>query len=438
MDANKIRRTRTIIGLCVWGILSLLGGWALIRDFSNVDRGTAEQVSQFVLGRRHTIQLKFPTPQILSVSESIFERRGDKYFRVGEIVETQHLFSDGIDTGWTTAATAEIYSSAAPIRGTDRLTYIPANESMSWVISSMLTGERRARINQLLQDAYFEHHREITDHFRPIIEQSLQEASVIIWEDLQRVAPEYDDRWRQVGDRYRADLVDGRLVPLLRNEIWPIIVHESQPLVNQIGEQIWSRASIWRFGWRAMYDMLPLTQRDLAQQEFERFVQSDAIPVLEANLSRILQLQQEIFQKIVQNPKVQSEISASLKHVLQDQEAQAIVIDMLQRVVVNNPRLNNVLVDIWNSPRAKQVIELANDRMEYTIASIGEELFGNPRTAITPEFSRVLRFKVLHKDCQWLLLERGPEDGAMLESIDVQVGLELIENPFHVPAEKRN
>ncbi len=438
MDANKIRRTRTIGGIFVWTVLCALGAWFLIRDFTGSQRGTAKQVSQFMTAPRQTVELEFATPQVLKVSESIFERQGDRFVRIGEIVRTQQLTPDAEDWGWTQHATAEIYSSAKPIQSTDYLTYIPASESMSWVIASMLTSDRRAKINQLLQDAYFDHHREIADHFRPIIEESLQEASIVIWEDLQSVAGEYDERWRQVGDRYRADLVDGRLVPLLRNEIWPIVVHESQPLMNQIGEQIWSRASIWRFGWRAMYDMMPLTSRDLTKHEFERFVQTDAIPVLEANLSRILQLQQVIFQRIVQNPNVQTEVAASLRHVLQDQEAQAIVIDMLQRVIVKNPRLNKVLVDIWNSPRAKHVIQMANDRMEYTIASIGEELFGNPHTAITPEFSRVLRFKVLHKDVQWLLLDRGSTDGTPVDTIDVRIGLESIENPFHVPAEERN
>jgi hypothetical protein len=111
---------------------------------------------------------------------------------------------------------------------------------------------------------------------------------------------------------------------------------------------------------------------------------------------------------------------------------------MLERAIVQNPRLNKVIFDIWNSPRAKHVIQLANDRMDYTLAAIGEELFGNPHTAITPEFSRVLRFKVLHKDNQWLLLDRGSSGGEPVDSIDVQIGGDSIDNPFHLPAESRN
>jgi hypothetical protein len=338
----------------------------------------------------------------------------------------------------TQHAIAKIYSSAEPIGVNDRLTYVPATESMSWVIASMLTPERRERIGQLLFEAYQDHHQEIVENFRPIVEDSLREASAIILEDLRAVAPEYEAQWQALGDRYRDELVNRRLVPLLREEIWPLVVRESEPLVSQIGQEIWSRASFWRFGWRAMYDVLPLPERELTKREFERFVQSDAVPALQAHLQDLLALQQRIFIAIAQNPKVQSELAASLKHVMSDEEAQDLAGAVLQRVVTQNQRLNAALLEIWNSPRVQQAFETANYRLEYTISSIGEELFGNPHTAITPEFSRVLRYKVLHKDCQWLVLERGASAGQPARSLDVVIGDSTTANPFHVPAEKRN
>ncbi len=438
MDFAKTKKIRTIVGLVVWSILGVLCGLYLIRDFAGEQRGTAKQVTEFVLAPRQTIELNFPSPQFLNKSETIFERQGDRFVRIGEIVALQPLTPGETVSGWTQRATAELYSSAAKLKSDDRLTYIPSTESMSWVVASLMTPQRRAKINALLQEAYRDHHQDIAEHFRPIIEETLREASVVIWQDLQRVAPEYDERWRKIGERYRRDLVDGRFVPLLRDEILPIVVGESEPLANQIGEEIWNEASIWRFGWRAMYDVLPLPQRDLTKREFERFVQTHAVPVLERHIDEIIQLQESIFATITKSAKVQNEVAASLQHVLQDKEAQALALEMLQRVVSNNSRLKQVVADIWNSPKAKETIELANDKLEFTIASIGEELFGNPHTAITPEFSRVLRFKVLHKDCQWLVLERGDGVGEVTRSVDVIVGMHSTENPFHVPAEARN
>jgi hypothetical protein len=430
------QRARVWIGILVWTVLGIAGGWYLIRDFVGSSRGTFKQIATFVAAPRQVLELEFPSPQILRPGESIFQRREGRYHRIGEIVSKQPYPEDTPSSPWTMRATAVIYSSSAPIADGDQLTYIPATESMTWVVASLLTPERRARINDLLRNAYLEHRNELLAHFGPLLEETLREASIVIWEDLQQIAPEYDEQWSAIGERYRADLVEKRLVPLLQEVIWPIVVAESQPLLNQMGEEIWNRTSVWGFGWRAMYDVLPLPQRDLTRHEFERFVQTEALPVVEEHLNDILDLQQQIFSRIAADPQVQAELAASLRHVLQDEEAQGLALGMLQRVMTNNPRLNKVVMDIWSSPRATYLVDLANDRLDFTIASIGEELFGNPYTAITPEFSRVLRYKILHKDSQWLLLDRkGGQRRA--ESIQVHVGLPSIENPFHVPAEQR-
>ena len=53
-------------------------------------------------------------------------------------------------------------------------------------------------------------------------------------------------------------------------------------------------------------------------------------------------------------------------------------------------------------------MRIANDRLQPTVTEIGKALFGSPRTGITPEFARVLRNRVLHKDERWLILKSTP------------------------------
>ena len=52
-------------------------------------------------------------------------------------------------------------------------------------------------------------------------------------------------------------------------------------------------------------------------------------------------------------------------------------------------------------------MKMANGRLESTITRIGQSLFGSPNGKITPEFARVLRNRVLHKDDRWLVLKPG-------------------------------
>lgn len=83
--------------------------------------------------------------------------------------------------------------------------------------------------------------------------------------------------------------------------------------------------------------------------------------------------------------------------------------------------------------------------LEPSIVSIGELLFGSPHVEITPEFSRVLRNRVLFKDDRWLLLvladgvDRERSKSVRCELTAQPGSRQFIDgfNPFHIPATKR-
>jgi hypothetical protein len=110
-------------------------------------------------------------------------------------------------------------------------------------------------------------------------------------------------------------------------------------------------------------------------------------------------------------------------------------------VITDNPRLKQVWRDVWSTPEAQAALSDANSRLEPTITAIGETMFGNPRKRITPEFSQVLRNKVLFKDQRWLVLQL-PKDGEQKSSsrareLNVINGDSNAPNPFHIPARSR-
>jgi hypothetical protein len=141
---------------------------------------------------------------------------------------------------------------------------------------------------------------------------------------------------------------------------------------------------------------------------------------------------------LAENDEVRGVIASSLQAIAQDREVRDLAISLLREVLLHNERLNDRLVEIWSSPQAERAMRLTNDRLDHAITSIGAELFGDPFVAITPEFSRVLRYKVLKKDFHWFLLERGAAEARpVVGQLPVTVGEPSLENPFHIPAEKR-
>jgi hypothetical protein len=199
-------------------------------------------------------------------------------------------------------------------------------------------------------------------------------------------------------------LVERQLVPLIRREIWPIVVQHAKPEVERVGREVWQRASLWRFGWRYAYDVSPLPQRDLARGEWERFLEQEAGPVLEDHMEDFLRVQERVFRDVARNPQVQEAVRRSVTQVVSDPDVQRIASEVIQEVVLYNPRLRDVLEEHWRSERTQQALKITSARLEPTAVRIGELLLGTPHSGVTPEFARVLRNQVLFKDRRWLVL----------------------------------
>jgi hypothetical protein len=191
----------------------------------------------------------------------------------------------------------------------------------------------------------------------------------------------------------------------VKSEIIPIVQLESEPLIGEIGQEIWGEVSVFGFGWRYIYDKTPLPDRKLTEREFRRFVEQKAMPIILSHMDEIIEVQKIVIRKVAENPKIKASLSESFESVMKDDETQALVSEILEDVLVNNERLKLALEKQWQSPAAKRAVSLANERLEPTINEIGVSLFGSPNGEITPEFARVVRHRILHKDSRWLTIE---------------------------------
>ena len=87
----------------------------------------------------------------------------------------------------------------------------------------------------------------------------------------------------------------------------------------------------------------------------------------------------------------------------QDPKARALVRTILKETLVDNEKLRTVWGEVWSSEEANRALDMAGDRLEPVVRSIGDELFGSEETGINPDFARVLRSQILRKDRQWIV-----------------------------------
>jgi antitoxin component HigA of HigAB toxin-antitoxin module len=398
-------RVRVLCGVLLWvGGLGLATWWAVGRGTQSFapPEAVASLVS-YAMGQRRTVPLLLSEGCTPLRGDPIFVITGpDQVTQIGEVTSTSAA-EDALGSG------AILYAAAPSLRDGSRLVYYETPYSMDWVLETMLPETKRREILALLQAAFEEHHREILQALRPVIDDTLRDALEVVRQDLplaiQRHRPEWDRLWA----RYQRDAVAEDFVPLVRDEIWPIVRKHAEPLVREVGQEIWHRASLWRFGWRLAYDHSPLPARNLAQKEFERFVEDDATPVLRAHAEDFGRVQRDIFAEVAANERVRAVLRENTAKLIEDPEVQSLVWATVREAVVTNPRLRAVLEKHWRGPQAQQAFQLAGERLDPTVHRIGQVLFGTPETGVTPEFARVLRNRILRKDCRWLVLEAGPE-----------------------------
>ncbi len=271
------------------------------------------------------------------------------------------------------------------------------------VVATMLPPEKRTRIEERLASAMSNHGDDLSAVFVPLVQQSIKRSMPVIEVEFRRAVENNRAQIDALADRWNDEIVSQRLIPLARREIMPIVQQHGQPPAEQIGREIWNRASLWRFGWRAVYDKTPLPDRGLLQEEWKRFVQSEAVPVIEDKMDDIVTATQRILADVATNKAVRQEMAAVAEDLANDPDARELVRKILKETLVENERLRAVWSEVWTSQEANEAIELAGDRLEPVVRQIADDLFGSEEKGIDPNFARVLRSQILRKDRRWIV-----------------------------------
>jgi hypothetical protein len=276
------------------------------------------------------------------------------------------------------------------------------------VVRTMFPAEKRLQLESVLRRAINEHGETLVAQMRPLITEALRDSVPVIEASLRESLHRHRPEINALAERYRQTIVAERLVPLIRSEVMPVVQEEAEPLARQIGRELWDRASLWRFGWRALYDSAPLTNRDLVRREFERFVREEATPVFASHTEDILTVQRRIIIRLINDPEVRRELGDVGSLLVNDQDLRSLLRTVLRETMVENAELHAVWLAMWNRQETQQALQLASERLEPIVRQIGDELFGTRDGGVSPSFARVLRNQILGKDKRWIVVVPTP------------------------------
>jgi len=283
---------------------------------------------------------------------------------------------------------------------------------LSEVVATLLPPHKRDQISERLSVTFQQYGNEFINDLVPLVQQTLSRAVPEIENGLKESISRHRSEINDLLDRWNLEYVQPELIPLARQELLPIVRLHAQPVAESIGRELWDRASLWRFGWRAAYDKVPLPKRNLVQQEWDRFVEEDAVPVLESHTDEIVTAIQRTLGEITANQVIREQLAVGITQLAKDQPTRDLIQTLIRESVIENEPLRLALEEIWTSDLARKMMSKNSDRLEPVIRQIGEDLIGSEESGINPDFARVLRNQILGKDRTWMVAVPSQESGS--------------------------
>jgi len=412
MNLPGHRNRDRILGGLVWlvGLLGIGGGVMAVAARWNADHGggRAQSLVHFWIGREATVR-RIADAKAVRVGAPVFYQDADQSWRqVGQVVATGAA-ADITATGpRDVEVTIRWYDRRVDPDSCQMVAY-QYRGTVAETIQVLFPEEKREAIAALVERALKQHRDVLAEHFLPLIEQSVRRSLPVIETEILASLRRHADEVDSLGERWREELFRQRLVPLARDQVLPIAQSHAEPVLREIGRELWDRASIWSFTWRAVYDKTPLPRRGLMREEWERFVREEAMPVIEAHSDEIAEALQKTIADVAKNREIREGVSEAFSAVADDPETRRLISVILQETLIENDAVRQVLVDVWTGEDAREAFESTGRLIEPLVRRLGEEIIGSPQRGIDPGFARVLRSQILGKDRQWLVAV-GPVD----------------------------
>lgn len=413
--ARRWRRAwRLALGAALW----LLGSAAVIELLRGSGGGSGlrglAQARDWVFGQRLAVRVAFDFPVELMVGDPVFLR--DARGRLTPIGELRELL-DGdrvlpVRAGWVREARLHLApADPAAIDASSRVISIAVPQTAAWVVRTLLPPERVAWVAREWNATLLAHREKVFEAISPLLRQMVADLERILLEDIPPALERRRGSLAGVLERLHESTVERELLPLLEDELFPVLYRRAQPTLDAIGSEIFARLPVWSLTWRWVYESLPLTEDGQVERLWRRFVDEEILPILKRHVDDALGAVRDVIAESARNPRLAAAFQKSLRAVLHDRELQHQLRLVFQETILDNPRFQDAMWELWRSPQLAEAIEKLSVFVGPLLSRVGEAVLGSRGGGITPEFARVLRTQILEKDRRWFLIESGPGQG---------------------------
>jgi hypothetical protein len=351
-------------------------------------------------------RLEVDLPGPLHVGDAVFD--GDRAYlgRVSALPEGA-VWTGELDPAPTYQVTLEI-DPEVTLPSEPRFRTSTAPVDAAWILETLLPPEKRDYVIAELTTFAEENEDAIAEVVRPMAEDTIEHGMTVLEANLKEALAKRDAEIQALLDAHRATVRDD-LLPVLKAELGPSAKKKAEPILTEIGRELWNELPMWSLSWRVVVDKIPGTQQDRTEQWWKEFLETKAIPIVAAHEEDLIKALEELIEEGAKNPKVRRALSDATRRLAKDPRFKAIVRGVLEDALVRPFDVGELSKKLLADPEHRARIRDLSHRFGPTLQRIGKKLTTDPETGgIDPDLARVLRRVVFRKDRRWVELEGPP------------------------------
>ncbi len=409
------RRAKVLAGAAVWALVAV-GLLAVARANAAELRGPLGKLGRFLWHRPTVLQVELTGP--LRVGDPVLD--GERRY-LGRVAA---IFGDSVSLHEVSAVSARYTVSlvidpeaapALPPEPSFRTRTAPRDGK--WVLETLLPPHKREMVADELSRFARVHRRDLETFARPIAEDVIEHAMEVLEANLKHALDAHEPQIQALLSQQRG-LIQQEVVPVLKRELGPSAKKKADPILREIGRELWNELPMWSLGWNAFVDTLPGTSKRRVDAWWSQFLEEKAIPIVAAHEKDLLRALEELIEEGARSREVRRALGQATRRLARDPQFKALIRAVLEDALVRPFDLKALVEKVIKDPVHQQRFEALSDAFGPTLQRIGRRLTIDEETGrIDPDLARVLRRVVFKKDARWVEL-RAPIEGRTAPSIE--------------------
>lgn len=404
------RERRILLGGVIW-LVGLAGAVAAARAHGPEVARPVDRIGRWLLSRPHTIEGQLQGP--LAVGDPLLDGRRRV---VGRVVRVRA--PDGKDLAATWHAPLAVVTSATPFTVTVALdpevpppdasarlaSYAVARNDGRWMLRTLLPEHKWRLLVDEVKGFLADHEREVQGFLRPLAEDAIGHGMLVLEQNLSAALEARRDSIQKLLDEHRV-MVKNDLLPVLKRRLGPSAKVKAQPILREIGRELWDELPMWSLGWSAFVDRIPGTSRTRMDQWWNEFVENKAIPILKAHEDELIKALEDLVEEGARDPEVRAALGSATRRLANDPRFKQIVRGVIEDALVKPFDTRALLDRLMSDPAHQARFRRLEELFAPGLQRIGRRMTIDPDTGrIDPDLARVLRRVVFNKDARWVEL----------------------------------